>query len=99
MCDKRGGALKPSLLRADTEMFDTFNPGYHTFLKSYATPEFMKNAGKAKYLSTKDQKMPKKNEEQQEEEDDKSESDGEFSKNLYYDIQFLDEKFTGKSIL
>jgi len=96
MCDKRGGAMKPSLLRADTDLFETLNPGFHTYLKSYANPEFMKNAGKVKYLSIKDQKLPKKNNQEQEEGDDEEEPDEEFTENLYYDIQFLNDKFTGK---
>ena len=88
--------MKPCHLRADTDLFENLNPEYDAFLKSYANPEFMKNNAKTKYLSVKDLKDGKKDNE--EDRDDDEDSDTGFSENLYYDIQFIDDNFTGIEI-
>lgn len=36
LCDKRGGAMKPSPTKVDTDLFVYTNPGYHSFIRSYA---------------------------------------------------------------
>lgn len=105
LCDKRGGAMKPSHLRADTDLFENLNPGYDAFLKSYANPEFMKNHAKTKYLSVKDLKDGKKKDhEGDRDRDDASvksneeDSDDDGLENLYYDIQFIDDNFNGNGV-
>lgn len=94
LCDKRGGAMKPSNIKADNDMFEALNPDFHQFLKSYATPDFIKEGHKTKYLSMKDVKDLSISNKDTGEKEDKDDSDSEFSENLYYDIQFIDENFS-----
>lgn len=93
LCDKRGGALKPSNLRADCDLFEHLNPNYHAFLKSYVSENFIKNAPQTIFLTDAIPADINKDDDTKATTND--ESDSNFSENLYYDIQFLDDKFTG----
>lgn len=97
LCDKRGGALKPTCIRADSDLFEYLNPSYHAFLKSYASEDFIKNAPKTLFatdaISGDTQELNKDDDTKATTNDD---SDSNFSENLYYDIQFLNDKFTGR---
>lgn len=95
--------MKPTCTRADTEMFDSLNPTFHSFLKSYATDDFIRSTAKTKYLNIKNikdviktQETDKEKDKDDETKENNEESDQDFSEQLYYDIQFLDENFTGK---
>lgn len=46
LCTKRGGAMKPTNLRADCNVFEGLNQPFHNFIKSYARPELFKNLPK-----------------------------------------------------
>lgn len=51
LCTKRGGALKPTTIRADTNILESLNLPFHAFLKSYAKPELFRNLPKKLYVS------------------------------------------------
>lgn len=44
LCTKRGGALKPTVLWADTYYFANLNPEFHEFLSTYCREERIRNA-------------------------------------------------------
>jgi len=46
LCTKRGGAMKPTNLRADCTVFENQNQPFHNWIKSYARPELFKNLPK-----------------------------------------------------
>lgn len=44
LCTKRGGALKPTVLWADTQYFANLNPDYHEFLSRYCKDDKVRTA-------------------------------------------------------
>ena len=50
LCTKRGGAMKPTVLWADTQHFASLNPEFHEFLSQYAHED---RIARAKAASTK----------------------------------------------
>jgi len=91
LCSKRGGALKPTTLRADTNIFEHLNPSFHAFLKSYARPELFRNLPK--------KIIPKYKEPNPETLDLTKMSEEDANKNylehLYYNYFLLSYEFTG----
>ena len=43
-CNIRGGAMKVSSLKADTNIFQETNPNFHNFLKSYSNEDLQKTS-------------------------------------------------------
>jgi len=94
-CDKRGGAMKPTCTRVDTNLFEFANPDFDAFLKTYSSADsvkaFPKNKPPNLYINKAKSQKSGGNHHQQEEDEEEEEED------LYYDFELLDENFTGIS--
>lgn len=103
-CDKRGGAMKPTCTRVDTNLFEASNPNFHDFLASYADSEEVKSLPKFKPISLY---APMKVEEEEESSSFNSnnclinllgehEEEGhKHEEDLYYDFEIMNDNFTG----
>jgi len=93
--------MKPSALKADTDMFEYLNPDFHGFLKSYVKTTNLKTLSDKKPMTFKDfkrSKLPKCDKDVFLGDDEKSQSN--YHENLYYNYHTVDENnFTGKQLL
>jgi len=88
--------MKQSNIKADTNIFETLNPSFHSFLKSYATSHFMENPqNQTVTFSIKQKEENSINSNKiSKDEDNSNPSDFVLSENLYYDIQSINDNFT-----
>ena len=102
LCDKKGGAMKPTSIKADTEMFEYLNPEFHAYLKSYNGSANPRDSGDEASLFFKDIKI-----DALEKTPFDFEAPGEsmlpptnYEDKLYYDYhKFEDHEFTGNKNL
>ncbi len=95
MCDKRGGAMKPTATKADSDAFAEKNPDYHQFLKAYPKNFNSKNLVNRRPLTFRDIKRTRQGSKLNEHEEDESD----YQDKLYYDYHSLNEtEFTTEEL-
>ena len=100
LCDKRGGAMKPTVTKADMDIFEYLNPSYHEFLRSYIKQGGYRNTPDKKPLTFKDinrKKLSRFEGDYDREEDEEIQSN--FQEKLYYNFLNQDEsQFTEEEL-